>query len=97
LLVVCSGCSEDAPSVIVVYGEPESTRLEVSVNTCNRHPIVDAEETPDEVRLTITADDRENAGDCADGDDVTLEAPLGDRVVIDESTGEQVEVAPLED
>ena len=34
---------------------------------------------------------------CADGDDVTLATPPGDRIVIDDSTGEQVEVAPLED
>jgi len=98
-VLLVAGCGADAPSVMIVYGDPESTRLEVSVNTCNRNPSVDAEETSEEVRLTVTADEPSGDGenDCADGDDVTLEAPLGDRIVIDDSTGEQVEVAPLED
>jgi len=97
-LVVCSGCSADAPSVVTVYGDPDSTKLEVGVDTCNRHPVVDAEETTEEIRLIVTADAPEDdEGDCRDGDDVTLEAPLGDRIVVDDSTDEQVEVAPLED
>ena len=98
-VLLVAGCGADAPSIIIVYGDPESTRLEVSVNTCNKHPVVEAEETKQEVRLTVTVDkpSGEGEGDCADGDDVTLEAPLGDRIVVDNSTGEQVEVAPLED
>jgi hypothetical protein len=97
-VLLVAGCGADAPSIIIVYGDPESTRLEVSVNTCNKHPVVEAEETTQEVRLTVTADEPsgDGEGDCADGDDVTLEAPLGDRIVVDDSTGEQVEVAPLE-
>ncbi len=31
-----------------------------------------------------------------DYDNLTLETPLGDRIVIDDSTDEPVEVAPLE-
>jgi hypothetical protein len=99
LLVVCSGCGSDAPSIVIVYGDPDSTQLEVGVDVCNRNPSVDAEETAEEVRLTATADEPSGDGedDCRDSVVLTLEAPLGDRVVIDESTGERVEVAPLED
>lgn len=99
LLVALSGCSAEAPTIYMVYGDPESTRLEVSVNTCNRNPKVEAEETTDEVRLFTTADEPSGDGqdDCMDGDDLRLETPLGDRVVVDDATGEEVEVAPLED
>ncbi len=69
------------------------------MDVCNRNPSVDAEETTEEVRLTATADELSGDGedDCRDSVDLTLEAPLGDRIVVDDSTGEQVEVAPLED
>lgn len=94
-----AGCGADAPTIDIVYGDPESTRLEVSVNTCNRNPSVDAAETSEEVRLTATADEPSGDGeeDCMDSDDLTLETPLGDRIVVDDSTDERVEVAPLED
>jgi hypothetical protein len=99
LLAACTGCGSDPPTIDIVYGDPESTHLWVSVNTCNRNPSVEAEETAEEVRLTATADEPSGDGedDCLDSDDLTLETPLGDRIVVDDSTGEQVEVAPLED
>ena len=98
-VVLVAGCGADAPSIVIVYGDPESTKLEVGVDVCNRNPVVDAEETTEEVRLTATADEPSGDGenDCRDSVDLTLETPLGDRIVVDESTGEQVEVAPLED
>lgn len=99
LLAACSGCGADAPTIDNVYGDPESTKLSVSVNTCNRNPSVDAEETTTEVRLTVTADEPSGDGqdDCQDYDDLTLETPLGDRIVVDDSTGDQIEVAPAEE
>jgi hypothetical protein len=50
------------------------------VNTCNKNPTVDAEETTEEVRLTTTADEPSGNGedDCRDSVDLTLETPLGD-------------------
>ena len=97
-VLLVAGCGGDAPSIVIVYGDPESTRLEVGVDTCNRNPSVDAEETTEEVRLTATADEPSGDGedDCRDSVDLTLETPLGDRIVVDDSTDEQVEVAPLE-
>lgn len=99
LLAVCSGCYKDEPLILEVHGDPESTRLSVGIGTCNMHPSVAAEETTEEVRLTVTADEPSGNGrdDCADSDDVRLDTPLGDRIVIDDSTGKQVEVAPLEE
>lgn len=94
-----AGCGGDAPSIVIVYGNPDSSRIEVGVDVCNRNPSVNAEETTEEVRLTATADELSGDGedDCRDSVDLTLKAPLGDRIVVDDSTGEQVEVAPLED
>jgi hypothetical protein len=98
LLVALSGCGSEAPTIDIVYGDPQSTKLSVSVNTCNKNPVVEAAETSDEVRLTATADEPTGNGqdDCMDRDGLTLRAPLGNRIVIDNSTGQQVEVAPLE-
>jgi hypothetical protein len=36
------------------------------------------------------------ADDCADGVIVTLNAPLGTRTVVDQSTGQVVEVSPAD-
>jgi hypothetical protein len=94
-----AGCGSGSPTIDVVHGDPASKKLSVSVNTCNRNPSVEAKESTEEIRLTVTADDPSGDGvdDCMDFDDVTLESPLGDRIVIDEATDEQVEVVPLED
>ncbi|MCZ3388036.1 MAG: hypothetical protein LH645_02675 [Actinomycetia bacterium] len=98
-MLLVAGCGVDAPSIVIVYGDPESTKLTVGVDTCNRHPLVNAAETTEEVRLTVTADEPSGDGgeDCRDSVDLNLETPLGDRIVVDDSTNEQVEVAPLED
>lgn len=98
-VLLLAGCGTDAPRVLAVYGVPESTALEVGVDTCNRNPVVDAEETTEEVRLRVTADEPSGDGaeDCRDSVRLTLEAPLGDRVVVDDSTGEQVPVTAAED
>lgn len=73
-MLVVAGCGADVPTIDIVYGDPGSTRLSVSVNTCNMSPSVDAEETSEEVRLTATADEPSGNGedDCLDSDDLTL-------------------------
>jgi hypothetical protein len=90
-LTACSSTTH--PRVLDVHGDPTSTVLTMSVESCNQHPEVEADETSTEVRLTVTAD-ADTVEDCADGAKVSLEAPLGDRVVIDEASGESVEVLP---
>ena len=96
-LAACSG--SEAPRIVAVYGDAASTRIEVGVDTCNLNPVVLAQETTSEVRLSVTADEPSGDGaeDCADSDWVRLESPLGDRVVIEDSTGEQLEVLPNEE
>ena len=79
--------------VTAVYGEPGSTRLEVSVGTCNQEPRVTAVETGRTVRIVTNEKvPRHSSGDCMDSDVIELEQPLGNRVVVDDSTGVQIEV-----
>jgi len=96
LTLLLSGCADDAPRVVAAYGDPESTRLEVGVDTCNRSPRASVVESDTQVRVTVVADEASGNGsnDCLDNTDVTLSRPLGTRTVVDEGTGESVAVEP---
>ncbi len=63
----------------------------MSIGSCNQDPKVEAYETSTEVRLRVTAG-ADTGDDCIDIRNVTLSAPLGDRVVTDEATGDNLEV-----
>lgn len=93
--LMLTGCSGDDLD-LAVYGNPASTTLEVGVDTCNADPEVTAEESATEVRLSVEVEQSETSGDCRDSVDVELEAPLGDRQVIDDATGDVVDVQPAE-
>lgn len=90
-LGACSSATH--PSISDVYGDPTSTELTLSIGSCNQNPTVDVDETATKIRLTVTAD-ADNSEDCADGATVTLDAPVGDRDIIDENTGEELELLP---
>lgn len=62
---------------------------------CHEDSSVTVEETPDEVRLRLRA--YSYRGDCAEGTVVTLQEPLGDRTVIDATTGTAVEPCTVDD
>ena len=94
LVFLLAGCS-DPPAVGSVRGDPDSTELEMSVESCNGDPVVTAEESPTQVRLSVEGGDTPD--DCLDSARVTLEAPLGNRTVVDEGTGKAVEVLPAEE
>ena len=55
---------------------------------CHLDSSVTAEESADEVRLQLRV--YSYKGDCADVEVVTLQEPLGDRTIIDASTGQTV-------
>jgi hypothetical protein len=82
--------------VFAAYGDPASTRLEVNVASCNENPTAEVVESDTEVRVQVTSGRwlGRNADDCADGVVVTLNAPLGTRTVVDETSGQTVEVSP---
>ena len=98
MLLVSTGCDGRSRSVFAAYGDAASTRLELNVASCNENPTAEVVESDTEVRVHVTSGRRlgRNAGDCADGVVVTLEAPLGRRTVIDQSTGQAVEVSPAD-
>ncbi|MDQ3526642.1 MAG: hypothetical protein M3424_01890 [Actinomycetota bacterium] len=88
-----SGCQVSAP-VFEVWSGTDERELQVGVDTCNREPEVTALETATEVRLSVRVN-RSFAltkNDCLDGAMVTLKEPLGDRQVVDDSTGVQLTV-----
>ena len=80
------------------YGDPESTRLQLNVASCNENPTAKVVESNTEVRVEVTSARwlGRNADDGADGVIVTLDAPLGTRTVVDQSTGETVEGSPVD-
>lgn len=93
----------DAPEESTVRGpvaitEASSTGsgLQLYVGSCNGEPEVTAlEETDTEIRVEVTSTTPAPGwpgNDCLDGLELTLDAPLGDRALIDLSTGEAVQV-----
>jgi Domain of unknown function (DUF4352) len=69
--------------------------LSLGINTCNADLSADVEETAEEVRIRVHAENNTTA-DCADGMRVTLDDALGNRRVIDDRTGAELRVvSPL--
>ena len=56
---------------------------------CEDDATVEAEELPDEVRLTFRVDGQ-SGNDCARSEQVRLAAPLGDRRLVDGSNGKEI-------
>ncbi len=87
--VLAAGCGigwEDQPISGVSVGEDGRT-LTVAWQ-CHQDSSVTAEESADEVRLQLRVYSYQ--GDCADVEVVTLKEPLGDRTIIDVTTGQSV-------
>lgn len=94
----------DAPEESTVRGPVEvweaytggGTGLQLTVGSCNGEPEVTVlEQTDDEVRVEITSSTPAPGWpgeDCLDGLELTLDAPLGDRTLVDLSTGDTVGV-----
>ncbi|WP_299521160.1 hypothetical protein [uncultured Serinicoccus sp.] len=92
-LVMLGGCQVLAP-VVEVWGSSDDRELEVAVDTCNRDPDVTALESEEEVRLKVSVarSFALNSNSCGDAAKVVLDEPLGDRRVIDDSNGAELEV-----
>jgi hypothetical protein len=95
-LVLVAACeSSDDVRIRGVDGEPTWRLLGLVINTCNADLSADVEETAEEVRIRVHAENN-TTGDCRDGMRVTLDDALGNRRVIDDRTGEQLRVvSPL--
>ncbi|MFK5581955.1 hypothetical protein [Serinicoccus sp. LYQ131] len=89
-----SACQE-TPAIVEVWGTADGQELDVGVGTCEGNPTVTAVGTADEVRLSASMARSFSpfaTTDCGTLRTVTLEEPLGDRQVVNDATGEQLEV-----
>jgi hypothetical protein len=94
LLAACGIGWEDQPISRVAVAQDDRT-LTVGWH-CHMDSSLTVEESPDEVRLLLSA--YSYKGDCADAEQITLRDPLGDRALIDASTGRTVTpCAPADD
>jgi len=88
--------AERRQPVEIVNAEELDEVLLVVVGTCGGEPTVSELDQGDaEVRIVVESTTQLLAGaggDCQDGVEVHLDAPFGDRVLIDGSNGQAVEV-----
>lgn len=99
MVLMLAACGSNLEIAIdTAYGEPSSDTVEVGLaEGCNEEIDVTVDESDAEVTVTATrANDPEPDGeDCGESRTIELGAPLGDRDVIDGSSGDSVElVAP---
>ena len=98
LLVLLFGVGDRQVGIFELGGEPGTDDLTMAVESCNQNPRVEVEETASQVRLSAFIDRPgllEGHDDCLDQVGVTLKSNLGDRVIIDTSSGK--ELAPKTD
>ena len=88
-----TACESSDVDVRSVTGEPSSHLLSLGTATCNADLSAEVEETAEEVRIRVHAEN-DTRNDCRDFIRVTLDDALGDRSVIDERTGEELRVMP---
>ena len=91
-LTACAPSSERA-STSVGDWSADGDVLHLGINSCNGDPQASLVETETDITVTVTAV-FQRGGDspaCMDGLAITLAAPVGDRAVIDGSTGRQVD------
>ena len=96
VLVLVAACeSSDDARIGGVDGEPSWRLLGLGINTCNADLSADVQETAEEVRIRVHAENN-TTDDCGDLLRVTLDDALGNRRVIDDRTGEELRVvSPL--
>lgn len=93
-ILVLVGCSDRPEATPIIGGEyREATQiLALTVASCNADLSSELVETAASVRITVKAKNGDRQADCADGIDVRLDHPLGNRQVVDDHTGEVVAV-----
>src|SRR4051812_918435 len=93
VLVACSSGGRRGPQAIV-GGSVDDAVLHLWIDTCNGDPETEVVETADNVTVTVVSTGRNPGDACQDPVTVTLAAPLGERPLIDGSTGDEPE--PME-
>lgn len=93
LLAACAPGEERGPQRIVGWSVADDV-VHLWIDTCNGNPEAEVVETDRTVTVAVTSTRRDPGDGCQDTLAVTLDAPLGDRTLIDKVTGSQPE--PLE-
>ena len=92
-LVLMAACVDlNDPRIRGVSGEPSSRLLSLGITTCNADLSTEVEETAEEVRILVHAEN-DTTDDCGDSIRLTLDDDLGNRRVIDDRTGEELHVS----
>jgi hypothetical protein len=94
-VAACSGGGGEREVGIAAARVDGERTLAVNLNVCNApHNEATVDETAEAVTITVVTDGPRGGDDCSDGITVALDAPLGDRAVIDGSTGGPVRLDP---
>ncbi len=93
LVALATGCGsstpvdERGPQPIVGWANGGELQI-VYVDTCNGDPEATVVEDADTVTISVTSTVRASGEECQDSLRIPLDAPLGDRTVIDGVTGD---------
>jgi hypothetical protein len=94
LVLLVSGCGggSDPTPVFGAQLEPDGVTLHLDLESCDTtEQTAEVVETDTEVRVTVhTKGGSDN--DCADSMQVELTDPLGDRPLVDDPTGDEIDV-----
>jgi hypothetical protein len=90
--VVTTGCIGPRDAKIYRATLQGDRTLVLELDACNGSNEAKTTERPDQVRVDVRTDDAPGGDDCSDVITIQLNEPLGDRPVIDGSTGRSVEL-----
>ncbi|SFF63193.1 hypothetical protein [Blastococcus tunisiensis] len=94
LVTASAGCGDDRRTVALIDAalvEPDTVQL--SVGSCDGDPEISRLVAgPRQVQVEVTATVRETGDQCADAVELVLDEPLGQRVLIDLTSGGAVPV-----
>jgi len=97
LLSACTGPAQERRPVELAEDAVlvAAAELEVGVQSCNGNPeITQLTETDQQVRVEVTATVFDPGDSCLDLIVVALDAPLGDRELVDLTSGRTIRVVP---
>jgi hypothetical protein len=89
LVVIGCGGTRDAEIIDATLSADELT-LGLTVGACNGDNRATVIEDSDNVRVRVETSDP-SGDECADGLEIKLESPMGDRFLIDDTTGDKVD------
>ena len=95
MVLIATGCSARRANLAEAYIRGADRVLEVIVNSCNADHTITVDESGSQVVITVTVRNDNTNLDCQDAVMVTLLEPLGERSVVDGTTGQSIEVIRL--